>query len=856
MNPHIQIFYGKYVNQIENEIPGEHIMLEGVSEVTRSMEPGEPNLPTTDQFTFQLSNLNEEGEQLYPFSFWEEQSRQPEEGATQDLELFFRIVIFGQPMFTGIVKSIQYSRDQADCNITINDLTELFISADVNMLKSYEISELPAPQIDIPGEGFNDLDPALDINGNPVEHESMTWMLDATSWSSTQDGTPTFDKLDRDGNPRSPFAFHLGWGELDYVTPVSSNDGLILDEQDRPVYVQIDEITLWTRCHLWVRQKMNDAGTRFRQELWVTIWHSAEPVVGGRIPRGRFLVDNEFITEQTEAVDIIFHDYNVGFDDDIAISEQQLPVDQNFIFGCSFTKLDSNIRLTNASYSFFDLLELTTKILNTSVSNRFTSQGLTGSVTITSVSTSGDPATFAEYGLICEGVVSTETLFVRISKPGGQNRDSLTFEVSSSDSRQEAQSKAVSAINNGQTSEFWFAQDIPPVDSSFEVTITAKNSGTAWNGYTVTVFKIEGGSTGFPDSDWTGGQTQQAEDGGFTEEGIDLIIGTQVIVTTQDLSAEMTSQQVADLLFNDLDALNHPDYTFTQDGTTIDIISSKSIVETVALDVRSTGVGWTSQDIEGDFEIFDLSRLPERNRLVFFSDVAMFGWIGSRVNENLVSIAWQTSSFLFTNKDGKIAFMARDWEDFFPEDPEDPEFDAIVLDDSDYEPTSGDNYEDGFKSYETTVPKDIVEINNLISKSQVTLYADRDGIRSSPTLKNKRIRFSNFRASDLGVPGIDSESNVPVLRLSPDDEFWPNAEDLDEFIPTPQTQITRFAKSFSFPTLLTRANLFFMDYPELDVGRYILTSDMKLMLIRSISINPRTLLASVEVELKKILNYD
>lgn len=851
---HLQVFYGKFFDQITTEIPGNDILYTGAGTIGRSLEPGLPNLPTPESFSFVLNNLNEDESEKYPMSFWIAESRTEAEGATQPLQIYFKALVNGTTQFIGILKDITYNQWNSECRVSIGDISELLKASGGGMLKSFSVEGLSPELIEAPGVGNNDLPTLRDLDGNVVPHEAMTFLLGASAWSSTQVPQPKLDIIvdDPDATVTAKrdfdFAFHLGWQDLDYIFSVSSNDGAVLAEFIRPTWVQIDKITIFTRVRFWVIQVMNDAGTRFRQELRCTIWHNAQAPSGSTLPVGRFLFDDQLITEATADMEIIFHEPNLGFDKDISVFIGLMPFDKNFIFGIPYESSGGEIVMTQAEYAHFDIVEATTKILNTNIAINHTSQQLSGSFTITGDANPGGAGTKADAEMTVTGApFDSETLFVRMTAPDGVTQlNSSEFTVSPLDTLAMIAQKIASAIDSGTTSVVWNGSN----PSSNTVLIEADATGADKNNWTVQVFSIENGvvgiflKTGIAFESPTAGGT----DGDFFAEGIDIFIGQSLIATTADIAESETAENIAIKCFDALQTANPANYTFSRDGTTITVVSSNPFTEQITLDTKSTGATWTSQDITGVFQAFNTDRLIDENRLVFWSDLMMFGWAETTVLEAVVNVTWQVSGYLFTNKDGQFSLHSRRWFETFPDNLNSPDFDAIQIPDRDWEPLGGDQFETGFISYETDHPVSIIPVNNLVSPDSKKIFSDVNGEREKPSLKNQSVRIGNFRIGDLSVVSIGA-----LFRRSPDDALFPFAFGLEKFISTPRIQLDRIARSLKFPTERNKIRIYQPDFATVDVGGYVYGQDGRLYLVTDVSLDPQRLTYELEIEFKKAL---
>lgn len=852
MIEHLEIYYGKFFDQITTKIPTNDILYTGSGSIGRSLEPGLPNLPTSESFSFTLNNLNEDESEKYPMSFWLSESRTEAEGATQILQIYFKVAVNGITQFVGILKDVKYVQWNAQCRISLGDISELLRAGGGRMLKSFSVEGLSPESIDAPSIGNNTLPTLRDLDGNVIPHEAMTFLLGASAWSSTQVPQPKLDIIvdDPDATVTAKrdfeFAFHLGWDDLDYIFSVSLNNGSVLAESIRPVWVQIDEITVFTRVRFWVIQIMNDAGTRFRQELRCTIWHNAQVPSGQTLPIGRFLFDDQLITEVTSDMEIIFHEPNLGFDDDISVFIGLLPSDKNFIFGIPYKESGGEIVMTQDDYAYFDIIKATTDILNTNIAINHTSQQLTGSFTIETGANPVGGGTKADALLVVTGApFSSEDIFIRMTAPDGVTQlNSSVASISPTDTLAMIAQKLASAIDSGTTSVLWNGSN----PASNEVLIEADATGSDENGWLVQVFSTEFGDVGLLIK--TGLAVESPTDGGtdgdFFAEGIDIYIGENLIATTANIAESETPEDVAIKCLNALQTANPANYSFTRDVATINIVSVNPFIEQITLDTKATGVTWTSQDITGDFNAFNTDRLIDENRLVYWSDLMMFGWAENSILEAIIRVTWQVSGFLFTNKDGQFSLHSRRWFEVFPDNLNSPDFDAIQIPDEDWEPLGGDQFETGFISYETDHPTSLIPVNNLVSPETKKIFSDKDGKRDKPALKNQSVRIGNFRIGDLSVTSLGN-----LFRRSPSDPLFPSALTLDNFISTPQLQLDRIAKSLVFPVKRNQIRIYQPDFPAVDVGGYIYGQDGELYLVTRIRVQPQSLTYELEIEFKK-----
>lgn len=356
MIKHIQIYYGKYINKLDHEIDSKFIHLNRFGTVSRRIEPGEPNFPSGEQYRFSLANLNPDGTQRFPLSFWESASRTQGEGATQPLQIYFRIEVNGGFQFLGLMNNLSYSKDNATVDIVISDVLDIVRKADKPLLASFEIDcELIA--VHEPGVGRNDLDPAKSIDDEDVIHEALSFEL-------------ILNRTVNDDPLITPITEHLGWTDNAYTSPRSV---------ERSAYIQIEDITILTKVR-FIQTKGAVVGHptyNFFQLLEAVVWHNGEPQVvkfdDGVI---RFVPPGQFLDRERRKLAMIndtgrnpvtltLHDPDLGNDTDCILQYADIPLNENFLFGIPFTEETSTIQFNSDSYAYFDLIEKTSVLMQT-----------------------------------------------------------------------------------------------------------------------------------------------------------------------------------------------------------------------------------------------------------------------------------------------------------------------------------------------------------------------------------------------------------------------------------------------------------------------------------------------------------
>lgn len=364
---HVQIKYGKYWDQVTEDFPMEHVILDSFSDITRGIEQGRINLPTQNGLTFSIANLDPDGEERYPMLWWRARERTQAEGAFRPLQIYFEIYVHGALQFRGMMNDLRYTTFNARCVISLETVIQTISGSEVPLLRSFEF-ESRCMTVATPGqtgqEGGNTLDPLLSLDGEVIQHEALSFSLDeAVQYGSM----PILD---------SDFARHLGWDNNDYLAP-GGGSGIRLSPQ-RSAWVQINDITLLTQVQ-FVQSSASGTtpdGERYRTRLFVWVYHNAEPPIeidegGGDaviIPqRGQFIdEDGQKIAPDFNARHtLILHEPASQFAQEGALIQfAETPLGNRFIFGTPFVEQPGNIQATQAAYSFFNVLDTVISLAN------------------------------------------------------------------------------------------------------------------------------------------------------------------------------------------------------------------------------------------------------------------------------------------------------------------------------------------------------------------------------------------------------------------------------------------------------------------------------------------------------------
>lgn len=852
---HCRVWMGKFLDDITTLIDPQHYIIDEFSPIGHAIEPGEPNLPTADEMTIVLANLSPTGVQRYPYTFWRDNSRTPEEGGTLPIEIFFRVEILGKTEFLGVYDSVSYGTRDEKLSLTIKDLAGLLKDDKRRMLRTFELPELEVISADPADTGNNLLPQAVDHAGTPIEHEALTFTL--------FDRTAASPGVNRVSRPRGmdvnhAFIRHLGI-RLD-------DPAFDLDTYDvtRNVFVQIGETTLFTRVRFWGLAGV--VGTTSFSRLHMTVYHWKNPV-GSTIPRGRF-----FKSDQLDAIaegDLLkmkIHDYRIPpasqiaqqGDGDVIISDVDIPAYENYLGGCSYSEQGGQVQLTTARYSYFDVIKRTLEIFENYIGTRFTNGAIKGSIEVlTDAEEASGAGSQASYTITAIQPAQLAYEYRIVADNEYWESDLVSIDQYESILGQEV--KIRNAINAGKSKVNWTAA----LNPGGGVLVTSKAETSKFNGFVPFVWPLHW-STEVNATIITGGVD------GDISGGVRIQIGDDIDVTTADIipgeDRLSIAQKIKDAL--DADPAFTGTYTATLNGAIVDISGGGEKLA-INVDAQLTRLEFDIRNLITSYALFDTSRLISRNRHAFFADPIFFGWVDKKLSEILVGAAWQTTAYLFTTAEGKLALHSRDWFETLP-DLYQPGYPATLLADQYLEPISGVERENGFSSYSIEHPVDVVEINNVASDETKKIYVDanvkqvvevidRSGTEhltwetlDGPSANNKELKTSNFRIYDLGVPSQNEVAeDIPVLRLSPTDPAWPHSHTLDDFLPTPLIQAIRFAKSFQWPVETINDEFFRLRYPDLAIGDYVVLENLNLYLVKQMSIQPGSLVTSVEMEFKK-----
>lgn len=339
MEPVYRIYYGKYPDALDKEIPNEQIS--DVQGLQFRIEPGKPAEPKIDEVDFELKNLDHQGNEIYPDSWFEQESLSVEDGAVAPLQLFFRVEMtdFNNRGFTGVVSKKSYGKWRETVTVTIKDPRSLISESNTYMLKPFSFNQkelLEKGETQDTTAGFPDFwDTGFDLEGTEVTDEYLQFNVlkspTAESWSEVEfeHDYPHHRNLHEVMHDNPP----------DYGTQLlendTGNDRINATDTFRSTYVQIGENTILTRvfesvvAYIRVLERDGD-GIPTETEQWAVLQMWVVHAKNGNyttesedtvLERGRFFEDDkgtDLVVNQKYSVTI----YDYRYDDNDVLLDQ------------------------------------------------------------------------------------------------------------------------------------------------------------------------------------------------------------------------------------------------------------------------------------------------------------------------------------------------------------------------------------------------------------------------------------------------------------------------------------------------------------------------------------------------------
>lgn len=393
----IEIYHGKYLDDITNKIPAAHIDPDKNGDISKAIEPGKPNFPAPDSVRITLENLDAEGNERYDFAWFDSNSRTQAEGAQSPYEMFLQIKVWGSVVFTGVYKSRSYGIDREQVTVQLKDVTYLIQNDQRWMLKPYILDEALLQFKYATGNSENELSDAYDLEGNSIDHEKLAFQLyqqiNSTQAVDTEPANPAAPNPLYDSLYEHLFGTAYAFQATEPAAPSvgDTNSNVVTDSADYYTFVQISDNTILTRVqvdfvHTFEYEIQGSPSgdqhykrKRIDYDLW--LWHAdnGNYTENGKtvLERGRFFEDDAGTNLSTgNTYRLTLWEPNHGHDDDILINLTDFqggPI-PGFIHGALYEDDGTRLDLVQGAsgYDSFDVILLTQTAIEREYSHYFT----------------------------------------------------------------------------------------------------------------------------------------------------------------------------------------------------------------------------------------------------------------------------------------------------------------------------------------------------------------------------------------------------------------------------------------------------------------------------------------------------
>lgn len=356
MRPELKIKYGKFFDDLVHEIPDEDIIVDSLGEVSNEIEPGEPNTPTMESFSFSLNNFDADRNEKYDRAYWDSVSRTVEDGATDPLEVFFEITSGDRLVFRGVLQSISFSPRRDTVDLELGDLMSILHSDKRTMLGIFEFEDRylfrVSPEGDDVGPDWqiNDNPEAFDLNGDRTRHEMITIAIEYNYQSNKE---PEF-------GISNDYARHLGYQDF-YEDIGDWSDPYIIYSN---AWIKIGDKTILTRIRNRFTTIYNGSTDTYTYEHHIQFFHSANDDFEFEI--GRFYDDdgNDIPPQENNwnQINVTILDVDRGYSPDIILKESmlsQLTTFMRWMHGAPYNILAGEIHLNSESNAIIDVFDIT-----------------------------------------------------------------------------------------------------------------------------------------------------------------------------------------------------------------------------------------------------------------------------------------------------------------------------------------------------------------------------------------------------------------------------------------------------------------------------------------------------------------
>ncbi|MEQ9309684.1 MAG: hypothetical protein RLN90_09530 [Balneolaceae bacterium] len=372
MDPTYRIYYGKYPDACTNEILNSDIR--ELNLPSFRIEPGKPGEPKVDKGSFTLENFDSDGNQKYPTSWFESQSRSVAEGATIPFQLFFKIAVEITGMeYIGVFSGKKPDKWNATVQVTFKSLIEFLLDSNATMLKEFSFEQLKQVPVSNTSVDNYTLVDGLDLEGNAISLSKIRLGVQATITPIYETEAEMLQDPEVQKILTNEFLDHLGIADINswtYTVGVTEE----YFESPRSVFINIGDQLIFTIIEIFKGTLYGTNGSDQHSLLinWgLNIWHADNSNIEEDeytvLQRGRFFKDKsgtDFTID--DLIDVSIFDYNIGFDEDILLHND----DHNFLgfnhvhgiryAGSGLPDIDFQLSDPLVDVSHIDILSVTT----------------------------------------------------------------------------------------------------------------------------------------------------------------------------------------------------------------------------------------------------------------------------------------------------------------------------------------------------------------------------------------------------------------------------------------------------------------------------------------------------------------
>lgn len=305
--PEYRIYYGKYRDELNSEIPNSDIVSCG--DLSFKIEPGKPAEPTIDGLSFTLKNLDHNGNELYGDDWVENNRRTQAEGANRTNEIIFRVELTTlNKSIVGVVSKIEYGNWRETVTISIDSLLGIVSKYPVPMLKKIKLENC-----ELVGRFNHD---GTDLDGNPINFQSLRFMI----WDVPFDPEPLSDY----GIPDLEVLNHFFSDGGDLASP---NPGAENFESTGEInsFVKIEDNTFLTTINVF-KTKSRDSDGRYNNYVDMFVYHIDNDIEGNVLERGKYFAgDSGEELQVNERYNIELLEVDRGYTENVVLDDDDLP---------------------------------------------------------------------------------------------------------------------------------------------------------------------------------------------------------------------------------------------------------------------------------------------------------------------------------------------------------------------------------------------------------------------------------------------------------------------------------------------------------------------------------------------------